>query len=111
MIFNSRLDIYRPARSFEHGEVKRTYSLLHDLPLHCHLKFTGGERMSADKQTPLREAKMIYEHAPVILTVRDIVKIGNAFFRLLYPPVSRFGLSNRRIYQVQVVEVFDVVII
>lgn len=111
MIFNSRLDIYQPNDTFEHGEVTKAYTLLSDQPLYCHLKFTGGERLSGDKQTALRKAKMTYEHAPVTLTTRDVVKIGVDFFRLLYPPMSRYGLSNRRFYEVEIVEAFDVEVV
>lgn len=108
MIFNSRIDIYQPTSNFEHGEATKGYTLLRDQPLYGHLKFTGSEQMSADKKQDIRRAKLTYEHSPAILTVRDVVKIDGDFYRLQYPPLSRFGLSNRRFYEVEIMEAFNV---
>ena len=111
MIFNSKINIYQPANAFNHGEASKGYTLLSGQPLYCHLKFTGLEQMSADRKRDIRRAKMTYEHSPVALTVRDVLKIGDSYFRLVHPPLSRFGLSNRRFYEVELAEAFNVEIV
>jgi len=108
MIFNSRIDIYQPTKSLEHGEYSAAYSLVEDTPLYCHLKFTGSELLSGDKKQSIRRAKVTYEVSPVVLTSRDVLKVGTAFFRLLYIPTQRKGLSNRAFYEVEIVEAFNV---
>lgn len=111
MIFNSRVDIYQPANAFDHGEASKGYTLLRDQPLYGHLKFTGTEQMSADRKRDIRRAKMTYEHSPVTLTVRDVLKVDSSYFRLVYPPLARFGLSNRRFYEVEIAEAFNVEVV
>lgn len=111
MIFNSKIDIYQSATTFIDGEVTSGHSLLSDQPLYCHLKFVGSELMSADRKQAIRRAKLTYEHSPVALTARDVIKIDDAFYRLLYSPLARFGLSKRRYYEVEIIEDFDVEVV
>ncbi len=110
MIFNSRIDIYQQTKDFEKGEVEVTYTPVEDTPLFCHLKFTGSEQLSADRKQSMRRAKVTFEQSPVVLTSRDILKVGDDYFRLLYTPTFRKGLSNRIIYEVEILETFNVVI-
>jgi hypothetical protein len=111
MIFNSKIDIYQAATTFADGEVTSGHSLLSDQPLYCHLKFTGSELQSGDRKQAIHRAKMTYEHSPVTLTARDVIKIDGAFYRLLTGPLSRFGLSNRRFYEVEIIEDFDIEVV
>ena len=108
MIFNSRIDIYQQSRTFEHGESETVHVLVQDTPLYCHLKFTGGEQVSANRKKAIRRAKVTYEVSPVVLTARDVLKVDDDYFRLLHPPTKRKGLSNRTFYEVDVIETFDV---
>jgi len=111
MIFNSKIAIYQAATTFIDGEVTSGHALLSDQPLYCHLKFTGSELQSADRKQAFRRAKITYEHSPVTLTARDVVKIGDDFYRLLYPPTIRFGLSNRSYYEVEIIEAFNIEVV
>jgi len=111
VIFNSKIDIYQSATTFIDGEVTSGHSLLSDQPLYCHLKFIGSEQQSADRKLPIHRARMTYENSPVTLTARDVVKIEDAFYRLLYAPTPRFGLANRRFYEVEIIEDFHVEVV
>ena len=110
MIFNSKVDIYQPTITFEHGETAAPYTLYAANPLHCHLKFTGSEQLSANRKRSTRRAKVSYENSPVVLTARDVLKIDGVYFRLLHTPTSRKGLANRTFYEVDIVEDFNVVV-
>lgn len=111
MIFNSRISIYQQTKSFDHGESVITYTYLDNLPLFCHLKFKGTEHLSAERKQPIRQVKVTYEISPVVLVARDILLIDSVYFRLLYDPMPRKGLSNRTFYEVEIVEAFDVVVV
>lgn len=107
MLFTTKVDIYQATESFEHGEVSSGHARL-TLPLYCHVKFDGQEQMSGDRKQAIRKARLTFELTPVTLTARDILRIEGAFYRLLFTPIPRFGLSNRRIYEVDVIESFNV---
>jgi len=111
VIFNSKIDIYQSATTFIDGEVTSGHSLLSEQPLYCHLKFIGSEQMSAGRKLPIRRARMTFEHSPITLTARDVVKIDSAFYRLLYAPLPRFGLAKRRFYEVEIIEDFDIEVV
>jgi len=111
VIFNSKIDIYQSATTFIDGEVTSGHSLLSNQPLYCHLKFTGSEQQSSDRKQAIRRARMTYEKSPVTLSARDVVKIEDVFYRLLYAPTPRFGLAKRRFFEVEIIEAFNIEVV
>jgi hypothetical protein len=106
MLFTSAISIYQAIDTFEYGEVSSSFEEVGTL--YCHLKFTGTEQMSAGRKRDIRRAKLTYELAPVVLSARDVVLVGGSFYRLLYTPTPRIGCGGRAIYEVEIVEAFDV---
>lgn len=107
MLFNNKVAIYQAVDTFDHGEVT-TEPAVEVADFYCHLKFTGGEQLSADRKKEIRQARIYFDYSPIALAARDVLYFEGVFYRLLYTPMPRKGLTGRVIYEADIIEAFDV---